>query len=128
MESLAFNIMARIDDVIFVDDATKKCAAAEAISVFNRQGLGGIPLRNRFFASPFSIRNTPYASPFATPTFSSSTPSGSPLRIASSLSNVSLLDRQGGKLEKSSSGDTAKTWSYTKSLSARKDSDVHERD
>lgn len=30
MESLAFNLMARIDDLLYVDDATKKRAAAEA--------------------------------------------------------------------------------------------------
>ncbi|KAJ6986309.1 hypothetical protein NC653_024025 [Populus alba x Populus x berolinensis] len=30
MESLAFNIRARIDDVIYVDDAIKQCAAAES--------------------------------------------------------------------------------------------------
>ncbi|KAE8696773.1 hypothetical protein F3Y22_tig00110646pilonHSYRG00019 [Hibiscus syriacus] len=34
MESLAFNITARIDDLLYVDDATKKRAAAESITVY----------------------------------------------------------------------------------------------
>lgn len=100
MESLAFNIVARIDDLIFVDDATKKCAAAEAISVFNRGGLGGLPLQKRISRSPFSIQNTPYVSPFATPSFCSSTPAiGSPVRLTSSLKKDSLQEQQGGKVE-----------------------------
>ncbi|KAF2322666.1 hypothetical protein GH714_027731 [Hevea brasiliensis] len=72
MESLAFNVMARIDDVLFVDDATKRCAAAESMSLFNRSGLGGLPIQKRMSPSPFSIRHSPFASPFATPTFCSS--------------------------------------------------------
>ncbi|PWZ04113.1 Rop guanine nucleotide exchange factor 1 [Zea mays] len=71
LESLAFNIIARIDDVIYVDDATKKSAAAESVSIFNRGT--GVPIQKRISLSPFSIQNTPYASPFATPTFCSST-------------------------------------------------------
>ncbi|KAI3717404.1 hypothetical protein L1987_68994 [Smallanthus sonchifolius] len=80
MESLAFNIMARIDDVIFVDDATKRCVATESPSVFNRQGLGGVPVQKRISPSPFSIQNSPYSSPFATPTFCSSPPIRGPIK------------------------------------------------
>ncbi|XP_076958610.1 rop guanine nucleotide exchange factor 1-like [Bidens hawaiensis] len=69
LESLAFNITARIDDVIFVDDATKH---SESLSTFNRGGLGGRPIQKRMAPSPFSIQHTPYSSPFATPTFSTS--------------------------------------------------------
>ncbi|KAL8188689.1 hypothetical protein R6Q57_029709 [Mikania cordata] len=69
LESLAFNITARIDDVMFVDDATKH---TESLSTFNRGGLGGRPIQKRMSPSPFSIQHTPYSSPFATPTFSSS--------------------------------------------------------
>ncbi|KAG9156375.1 hypothetical protein Leryth_009233 [Lithospermum erythrorhizon] len=71
MESVAFNIMARIDDVLFVDDATKQRAAAEAASFFNRGGLGGLPVQKRMSPSPFSVRHAPYA----TPSFCSSPPS-----------------------------------------------------
>nr|XP_043608766.1 rop guanine nucleotide exchange factor 1 [Erigeron canadensis] len=74
MESLAFNIMARIDDVIFVDDAAKRCVASESLSIFNRGGLGGRPVQKRMSPSPFSIQHSPYSSPFATPTFCSSPP------------------------------------------------------
>ncbi|KAK4478818.1 hypothetical protein RD792_014318 [Penstemon davidsonii] len=38
MESIAFTIIARIDDVLYVDDAIKHNAAAEAMSIFNRAG------------------------------------------------------------------------------------------
>ncbi|KAF9621773.1 hypothetical protein IFM89_027627 [Coptis chinensis] len=78
MESLAFNIMARIDDLLYVDDAIRQCVAAESMSMFGR---GGFPIQKKISPSPFSIRHTPYASPFATPTFCSSTPvGGSPRR------------------------------------------------
>ncbi|THU54073.1 hypothetical protein C4D60_Mb10t21180 [Musa balbisiana] len=101
MESLAFNIVARIDDLIFVDDATKKCATAEAISVFNRGGLGGLPLQKRISRSPFSIQNTPYVSPFASPSFCSSTPAiRSPVRMTSSSKKDILQEQQEGKVEK----------------------------
>ncbi|KAJ7946975.1 putative Rop guanine nucleotide exchange factor [Quillaja saponaria] len=80
-ESLAFNIMARIDDVLYVDDATKRCAVADSVSLFGRGGLGGLPIQKRMSPSPFSIKHMPYASPFATPTFCSSPPViGSPRR------------------------------------------------
>ncbi|KAL7611073.1 rop guanine nucleotide exchange factor 1 [Lactuca sativa] len=67
-ESLAFNIMARIDDVIFVDDdASKRCVVSESLSIFNKRGgLGGTPVQKRMSPSPFSIQ---HSSPFATPTF-----------------------------------------------------------
>ncbi|CAD5182061.1 unnamed protein product [Musa acuminata subsp. malaccensis] len=128
MESLAFNIMARIDDLIFVDDATKKCAVAEAVSIFNRGGSGGLPVQKRISPSPFSIQNTPYASPFATPTFCSSTPViGSPRRLQTLVSKKSTqCPPQEGKII---SGDLEKVWSYTGNLSARRDAgDAPERD
>ncbi|XP_062199752.1 rop guanine nucleotide exchange factor 1-like [Phragmites australis] len=127
LESLAFNIIARIDDVIYVDDATKKSAAAESVSIFNR-GIG-VPVQKRISPSPFSIQNTPYASPFATPTFCSSTPvTGSPGRVQSPLSKSSL-GKQEIKVEKLFSGDLEKVWTYAGNLSARKDvGDAPERD
>ncbi|GJN34517.1 hypothetical protein PR202_gb23184 [Eleusine coracana subsp. coracana] len=119
LESLAFNIIARIDDVIYVDDATKKSAAAESVSIFNR-GIG-VPVQKRISPSPFSIQNTPYASPFATPTFCSSTPvSGSPGRAQPPL-NKSNIGKQEIKVEKLFPGELEKVWTYTGNLSARKD-------
>ncbi|KAJ3690824.1 hypothetical protein LUZ61_019988 [Rhynchospora tenuis] len=116
MESLAFNIIARIDDVLYVDDATKQSATTESVPMFNR-GLGGMPVQKRISPSPFSIQNTPYASPFATPAFSSTPAAGSPAR------NHALL-----KGEKLFPGDLGKGWSYAGNVSARKDGDAPERD
>ncbi|KAL3514957.1 hypothetical protein ACH5RR_021859 [Cinchona calisaya] len=53
MESLAFNVMARIDDVLYVDDATNHCNALESMSIFKRG------LQKRMSPSPFSIQHTP---------------------------------------------------------------------
>ncbi|KAF0910697.1 hypothetical protein E2562_004689 [Oryza meyeriana var. granulata] len=128
LESLAFNIIARIDDVIYVDDATKKSAAAESVSIFNR-GIG-LPVQKRISPSPFSIQNTPYASPFATPTFCSSTPvTGSPGRVQPPLNKNNLPAKLEVKVEKLFSGDIEKVWTYAGNLSARKDAgDAPERD
>ena len=46
MESLAFNIMARIDDVLYVDDATKRCDTARIDDVLHLQ------LRHSVLPSP----------------------------------------------------------------------------
>uniref|UniRef100_A0A0E0EUI0 PRONE domain-containing protein n=1 Tax=Oryza meridionalis TaxID=40149 RepID=A0A0E0EUI0_9ORYZ len=128
LESLAFNIIARIDDVIYVDDATKKSAAADSVSIFNR-GIG-VPVQKRISPSPFSIQHTPYASPFATPTFCSSTPvTGSPGRVQPPLNKNNLPAKQEVKVEKLFSGDIEKVWTYAGNLSARKDAgDAPERD
>lgn len=122
MESLAFNITARIDDVLYVDDATKRCAAAETMSIFSRGGLGGIPIQKRMSPSPFSIHHTPYASPFATPTFCSSTPvMGSPGRAPSSLKRTGLKEATDMKSEKLVPAEYDKVWSYAGNVSARRD-------
>lgn len=128
LESLAFNTIARIDDVIYVDDATKKSAAAESVSIFNR-GVG-IPVQKKISPSPFSIQHTPYASPFATPTFCSSTPvTGSPRRAQPPLNKINLQGKQEVKVEKLFSGDLEKVWTYAGNLSARKEAgDAPERD
>ncbi|XVE67221.1 hypothetical protein DITRI_Ditri08aG0142700 [Diplodiscus trichospermus] len=131
MESLAFNIMARIDDVLYVDDAIKRCAAAaETISLFSRSGLGGLPIQKRMSPSPFPIQHTPYASPFATPTFCSSTPlTASPGRAPSSLRRNGLKEESDWKFEKPCAAEFERVWSYTGSLSARRVSEnAPERD
>ncbi|XWS55137.1 hypothetical protein CRYUN_Cryun10bG0149100 [Craigia yunnanensis] len=130
MECLAFNIMARIDDVLYVDDAIKRCAAAETISLFSRSGLSGLPIQKRMSPSPFSIQHTPYASPFATPTFCSSTPlTGSPGSPTSSLRRNGLKEEPDWKFEKSYAAEFERLWSYTGSLSARRVSEnAPERD
>ncbi|CAI9782028.1 unnamed protein product [Fraxinus pennsylvanica] len=131
MESLAFNIMARIDDVLYVDDATKRCVAAEALSIFNRGGLNGLPIQKKMSPSPFSIQHTPYTSPFATPTFCSSPPLASSQRRS-----VSPLHKKSEKAAAPShqfdqvvQTEWDKVWSYAGNLSARRVSrDAPERD
>ncbi|KAK2665659.1 hypothetical protein Ddye_004233 [Dipteronia dyeriana] len=130
MESLAFNIMARIDDVLYVDDAMKRCAAAESTSLFSRGGLGGLPIQKRMSPSPFSIQHTPYGSPFATPTFCSSTPvGGSPGRAPTSLKRSSLKEAPDRKSERPCPAEFERVWSYTGNLSSRRvPGDAPERD
>lgn len=130
MESLAFNIMARIDDVLFVDDATKRCAAAESMSIFNRGGLGGLPIQKRMSPSPFSIQHTPYGSPLATPTFCSSTPVvGSPGRTPLCVKRSIQKEVLDEKTEKCLAADFERVWSYAGSLSSRRTTgDAPERD
>ncbi|GLT99905.1 hypothetical protein SLE2022_173090 [Rubroshorea leprosula] len=65
MESLAFNILARIDDLLYVDDATRQRAAAET-SMYN-QGKFGAPLskQKQISLSSFPIQYSPSASVFS---------------------------------------------------------------
>ncbi|XP_050231740.1 rop guanine nucleotide exchange factor 1-like [Mercurialis annua] len=130
MESLAFNIMARIDDVIYANDAMKQSVEAESAAVFNRGGFGGIPIQKRMSPSPFSIQHSPFTSPFATPTFCSSTPvGGSPGRAPSSLKKNNMKEASDQKFEKPCAADFEKVWSYTGNLSSRRVSgDAPERD
>lgn len=128
MESLAFNVMARIDDVLYVDDATKRCNAVESMTFFNRGGLNGLPIQKKMSPSPFSIQHTPYASPFATPTFCLSPP-----LVSSPGRPVSPVSKEKGslnhKVEKVMPADMEKLWSYAGNLSARRISEnVPERD
>ncbi|KAK1360545.1 Rop guanine nucleotide exchange factor 1 [Heracleum sosnowskyi] len=121
MESLAFNIMARIDDVLYVDDSANRCSAAESVSIFSRGNLAGHPIQKRMLPSPFSIQHTPYASPFATPTFCSSPPiSGSPGRVPKPIHSNGLKGVPSNKLEIPMPADLDKLWSYAGSLSARR--------
>lgn len=130
MESLAFNVMARIDDVLYVDDATKRCNALESVSFFDRGGLGGLPIRKRISPSPFSIQHTPYASPFATPSFCLSPLVGnSPGRAVSPQNTNGFRGPHSRKIDKVITADLDKLWSYAGSLSARRISEnVPERD
>ncbi|XP_043713659.1 rop guanine nucleotide exchange factor 1-like [Telopea speciosissima] len=127
MESLAFNIMARIDDLLYVDDAIRQCAVAESMSLFGRGGLGGLPIQKRISPSPFSIQRSSYASPFATPTFNATPVVGSPGRGNPSSRKKNHKGLQDSKLDKSA--DVDRIWSYAGNLSSRKDAgDAPERD
>ncbi|KAL1833297.1 hypothetical protein ACET3Z_002948 [Daucus carota] len=129
MESLAFNIMARIDDVLYIDDAAKRCPTSELMSFFNRGSLGSKPIQKRMLPSPFSIRHTPYTSPFATPTFCSSPPiTSSPGRVHAPIQNNGIKGMPNHKVE-IPLPDLEKLWSYAGNLSARRISgDAPERD
>ncbi|XP_073028581.1 rop guanine nucleotide exchange factor 1 [Primulina eburnea] len=131
MESLAFNIIARIDDVLYVDDTTKRCAAAESLSIFSRGGgFNGLPIQKKMSPSPFSIQHTPYTSPFATPTFCSSPPvPSSPRRSVSPHSKSGLPGLTNHKFEKVVPADLDKLWSYAGNLGSRSvNGDARERD
>lgn len=67
LESLAFNIVARIDDLLYVDDLTKHSDNFLSISRVGliSQNAGGNPY-------PVPISTTPYKTAFATPSFSPS--------------------------------------------------------
>lgn len=130
MESLAFNIIARIDDVLFVDDATKRCAAAESMSIFNRSGgFNGLPVQKKMSPSPFSLQHTPYASPFATPFCSSPPLPCSPRRSVTPLNDSGLIGISNRKFEKMVPSDLDKLWSYAGNLGSRRvPGEAQERD
>ncbi|KAL8158841.1 hypothetical protein V2J09_000378 [Rumex salicifolius] len=116
IESLAYNIMARIDDLLFVDDATKQQAScAESKSVLSRGGFGSLPIQKRM---------SPYASPFATPNLCFSPVSGSQSLIMSSNRRIS----DDLKLEKLDPFEFERIWSHPGNLCAAKAGDVPERD
>lgn len=73
--------MARIDDLLYVDDATKQRAAAAAAAVaadstslYEQERFGcALPKQKWMMSqSPFSIQHLPCASPFTIPAFHSS--------------------------------------------------------
>lgn len=100
MESLAFNIMARIDDLLYVDDATKQRAAAETASLYDQTRFNGtIPKQKRILPSPFSLQRSSSTSPFRIPSFYSlvRSPRG---RAHSLLDQSDLRARIDGALEK----------------------------
>lgn len=102
MESMAFNVTARIDDVLYVDDAMRRSiSATETLSLFSISGVNA--------QKPFSVQSSPYGSPFATPSLSVA--SRSPRR-APPLYSV--------KREKGVLGETEKAWSYAGNLSSRR--------
>lgn len=114
MESMAFNVTARIDDVLYVDDAMRRSVSAtESLSLFSISGLNGV----RPAQKPFSVQSSPYGSPFATPSLSLA--SRSPRR-APPLYSV----KRNGTREKAILGESEKAWSYAGNLSSRRVSGV----
>jgi hypothetical protein len=106
MESMAFNITARIDDVLYVDDAMRRSiSVTESLSLFSINGLNP--------QKAFSVQSSPHGSPFATPALSVA--SRSPRR-APPLYSV----KRNGTREKGIVGETEKAWSYAGNLSSRR--------
>ncbi|XP_068636085.1 rop guanine nucleotide exchange factor 7-like [Aristolochia californica] len=65
LESVAFNIVARVDDLLYVDDLAKhsdKFSTVSTVSVISHK-RGPMPY-------PVPVSSTPYATAFATPSFS----------------------------------------------------------
>ncbi|EXB88227.1 Rop guanine nucleotide exchange factor 1 [Morus notabilis] len=64
LESLAFNLMARIDDLLYVNDATKRRAAADSMCLqdHGRFGSTGLPKQKRISHSPLSVQHVSSAS------------------------------------------------------------------
>ncbi|KAK8551733.1 hypothetical protein V6N12_040357 [Hibiscus sabdariffa] len=103
MESLAFNITARIDDLLYVDDATKKraMAAAESISVYEAGGFDvGVPKQSRKSSNPFSFQRSGMGTPCGmTAAYDSDGISeSSDRRIYGPINNGNLRDSLDGSL------------------------------
>ncbi|KAI5084176.1 hypothetical protein GOP47_0000345 [Adiantum capillus-veneris] len=77
MESLAFSIISRIEDVLYVDDLARRALPPAPPAVKTR-----IPSQRRGFSLNLSV-HTPYVTPFTTPSVSP-TPSPSPRRTPNS--------------------------------------------
>ncbi|KAH9619599.1 hypothetical protein KSS87_012002 [Heliosperma pusillum] len=127
MESLAFNIMARIDDLLFVDDATKR-SSSESKPLICRGGLDGLPIQKRMSPSPFSFHNSPCSSSFATTSFSLTPTTGSPGRSLSTLSKLDFESLDHVDSRKFVSEEFARMWLHSGNLSARRAGDAPERD
>ncbi|CAL5418533.1 unnamed protein product [Camellia sinensis] len=102
MESLAFNIMARIDDLLYVDDATKQQAASESVAMLHQGGLtGALPVPKRMSPIPLSIKLNSCDLPLTKPVFSSSKQKlERPTRTDCTENKSSLLDSLDENLER----------------------------
>lgn len=96
MESLAFNLMARIDDLLYVDDATKRRAMADSISLLNWRGSlrGARDLHyNLNSPSSFSNQSSHSSSSFMGSPFRYSVPvTQRPKRLRRSVSQPDSVD------------------------------------
>lgn len=65
IESLAFNLMARIDDLQYVDDAAKQHAAAVSLPrPGRREFAASLPLKKHISPSALPVQSTPLLAPF----------------------------------------------------------------
>ncbi|GMI91372.1 ROP (rho of plants) guanine nucleotide exchange factor 1 [Hibiscus trionum] len=103
MESLAFNITARIDDLLYVDDATKKraIAAAESISVYEPGRFDvGLLKQSRMSTNPLAFQRSGMGTPCGmTASYDSDEISeSSNRRIYQPINNGNLRDSLDGSL------------------------------
>lgn len=89
LESLAFNLMARIEDLLYVDDATRRRAAEESAAMLDQQGFFNAqsPQNQVACASNFD-RNK--SLPFLPKAFSLDIVEESPKRTAQSIGHTVL--------------------------------------
>lgn len=148
LESLAFNIIARIDDLIYVDDMSKQTAQRQFASIPPPVSSRGTlpPHKMVYSQNPVHVSLTPYTTPFATPNFST-TPLASPGRAPDSpyfnsrsnnvhsygpqnrvLSHFLGAEKEAsdnthtnGYVGKSVLGEMSRAWSYTENLGIRRD-------
>ncbi|XP_052202419.1 rop guanine nucleotide exchange factor 1 [Diospyros lotus] len=72
MESLAYNIMARIDDLLYVDDATKQRSVSGSVTMLDCGGCPAVlPMQTTISPSPFSVKPISYNSPLKSVAFTS---------------------------------------------------------
>ncbi|XVE94468.1 hypothetical protein REPUB_Repub02eG0011400 [Reevesia pubescens] len=96
MESLAFNITERIDDLLYVDDVTKQRAAAEPMSLYDQGRFGVAPPKQRQISpGTFLFQHTTSGTPCAMrASYSSDDIGESPdRRIYHPLHNANLRDQ-----------------------------------
>ncbi|XP_027149936.1 rop guanine nucleotide exchange factor 1-like isoform X2 [Coffea eugenioides] len=75
IEGLAFNLMARIEDLLYVDEATRLRAAAESLSFVDHRGLtGDFTMQKQFPSGPVSTQLNSCASLLRKPAFCSGVP------------------------------------------------------
>lgn len=143
LESLAFNIIARIDDLLYVDNIGKHSEPHQFSPIppsVSSRGAAAKRVSSPFAAPPSS--NTPYSTAFTTPNFSP-TPLVSPGKVAKSpfvsskansnnFSTIKVLSDYLGGETKSTDGnskesvpiakETGKSWSsYAEHLGSRKE-------
>ncbi|XVE56235.1 hypothetical protein DITRI_Ditri03aG0222000 [Diplodiscus trichospermus] len=105
MESLAFNITARIDDLLYVDDATRQRAAAESMNLYEQGRFrGALPKQRWISPSLFSFEHASSGTPYAMrESYSSDEIDESPdRRICNPLNNgnINMRDPLDGSLER----------------------------
>ncbi|KAL3641649.1 Rop guanine nucleotide exchange factor 1 [Castilleja foliolosa] len=97
--SLSFNLTARIDDLLYVDDATKQRAMAESISMLNNQRRLSMGAHNRYSSSSVSNQSSYSSSHNGSPFRYSVSATQRPKRRRRSVSQSAYRDPLDAELE-----------------------------